>query len=154
MGEAHLPTEQSSPVQEARLPSPDEHSRRARRAEVAARQGPLPAVRLIATLSGRGDFQRLRSEGRRWSSGPVWCLYRPAEPTAPPRVAFAIGRTVGSAVVRNRLRRRLREILRRADLPAGDFLVGISPAGAAASFDVLRDAVTAVVQRCRTQGVR
>ena len=38
--EAHLPTEQSSPRQEARLPPPYEHPRRASRAEGTSRQGP------------------------------------------------------------------------------------------------------------------
>ena len=33
-------------------------------------------------------------------------------PTDPPRVAFATGRTIGSAVVRNRVRRRLRAAVR------------------------------------------
>ena len=43
-------------------------------------------------------------------------------------MAFAVGRTVGGAVLRNRIRRRLRAALRelRADgrLPAGTYLVG------------------------------
>lgn len=45
----------------------------------------------------------------------------------PPAVAFAIGRPLGTAVVRNRLRRRLREIVRaRADLlePGCTYLFG------------------------------
>lgn len=45
-----------------------------------------------------------------------------------PRVAFAIGRPVGNAVVRNRIRRRLRSALRELHvagrLPLGDYLVG------------------------------
>ena len=47
-------------------------------------------------------------------------------------MAFAIPRQVGGAVVRNRLRRRLREVLadlaRTTDLvPAGDLLVSVRP---------------------------
>jgi ribonuclease P protein component len=34
------------------------------------------------------------------------------DPASPPAVAYAIGRHVGNAVVRNRLRRRLREDIR------------------------------------------
>lgn len=43
----------------------------------------------------------------------------------PPRVAYAIGRSVGSAVVRNRIRRRLRVIVaaRVDDLAPGAYLV-------------------------------
>ena len=40
-------------------------------------------------------------------------------PGEPPRVAYAIGKTVGGAVERNRVRRRLREIVRRQDLETG-----------------------------------
>lgn len=51
-----------------------------------------------------------------------------------PRVAFAISRSVGGAVVRNRLRRRLRELLRSLDretpLTPGRYLFIASPAAA------------------------
>ena len=40
-------------------------------------------------------------------------------PGEPPRVAYAVGKTVGGAVERNRVRRRLREIVRRQDLETG-----------------------------------
>lgn len=59
-----------------------------------------------------------------------------ADPTLRrPHVGFAIGRAVGPAVVRNRLRRQLRAILReRADaLPPGLYLVSCSPAAAGRS---------------------
>lgn len=46
----------------------------------------------------------------------------------PPRVAFAIGRPVGGAVTRNRIRRRLQAALRELQtagrLPPGDYLMG------------------------------
>jgi len=55
-------------------------------------------------------------------------------PAAPKRrVAYAFGRQLGSAVVRNRLRRQLRAILEEcaaqnpALLPQGDYLVGLKP---------------------------
>lgn len=157
MGEAHLPTEQSSSGEEARVPAADEHARRTRRAEGASGQGPSPAVGLIRGLRGRGEFHRLRADGRRWASGELWCVYRPAsedEHTASPRVAFAIGRSVGNAVERNRLRRRLREILRATPLPVGDYLIGAQPAAAARSFSELRSTVMALVERCAAQGER
>jgi len=52
----------------------------------------------------------------------------------PPRVAFAVGRRVGGAVVRNRLRRRLRELARRSALPGGVWLVSVAGDAAGASF--------------------
>jgi ribonuclease P protein component len=52
----------------------------------------------------------------------------------PARVAFAVGRRVGGAVVRNRVRRRLRELARRSSLPGGIWLVGGSTGLGEASF--------------------
>jgi len=45
--------------------------------------------------------------------------------TAPPRVGFVVSRAVGGAVVRNKVRRRLRELVRSRlnSLPAGSLLV-------------------------------
>ena len=61
--EAHLPTEQSSPRQEARLPPPDEHPRRASRAEGTSRQGPAPPLGLIWRIRERSAFTRLARRG-------------------------------------------------------------------------------------------
>lgn len=83
-------------------------------------------------------------------SGPLWLRYcRPASVNEPVlgsalgsvatshpatrRVAYALGRKLGSAVVRNRLRRQLRAILEEcatensALFPEGDYLVGLKP---------------------------
>ena len=64
-----------------------------------------------------------------------------------PQVAFAIGRAVGPAVVRNRLRRRLREVLRSRDLPVGLYLVGLTPAAAGATSGQLADLVDDLLVR-------
>ena len=45
---------------------------------------------------------------------------------AMPQVAFAIGRPVGTAVTRNRIRRRLRELLRRTPMAPGLYLFGVT----------------------------
>lgn len=63
--------------------------------------------------------------------------FLPGDPSTPPRVAYAVGRRVGSAVVRNRVRRRLRAATRahRAELrPGGAYLFGAGPQAASASF--------------------
>jgi len=70
--------------------------------------------------------------------------FRPADlPVDAVRVAYAISKPVGSAVVRNRVRRRLRSILAGIDrsprsLPPGDYLVRVRPGAADSSFDELR----------------
>lgn len=58
------------------------------------------------------------------------------------RCGFAVGRRVGTAVVRNKTRRRLREIMRRLPLKPGyDIVVTADPNAASASFRELeRDA--------------
>jgi ribonuclease P protein component len=62
-----------------------------------------------------------------------------------PEVGFAVGRSVGPAVVRNRIRRRLRAAMAElAPLP-GTYLVAAVPAAAAAPFAVLRDDLAAAL---------
>jgi len=73
----------------------------------------------------------------------------------PPRVAFAIGRPVGNAVVRNRVRRRLRALCtaHAADLAPGHcYLLGATPAAAAATYGDLDDAFRALL--AATAGTR
>jgi ribonuclease P protein component len=58
-------------------------------------------------------------------------------------VAYAIGRRVGTAVTRNRLRRRLRAIVAEAasSLPSGAYVVRAGPEAAELDFDELRMAM-------------
>ncbi|MBI3961745.1 MAG: ribonuclease P protein component [Deinococcus sp.] len=53
------------------------------------------------------------------------------------RVGIIVSRRVGQAVVRNRVRRRLREIVRQVPLPPRDLLLIASPAAAEADFWIL-----------------
>ncbi len=141
--EAHLPTEQSSPRQEARLPPPDEHPRRASRAESTSRQGPAQPVGLIWRIRERSAFTRLAREGKRTRAGVLWCTYIHDPIATPPRVAYALGRAIGPAVVRNRLRRQLQALLAGSSLPPGLYLIGAQPVAAQRSqselaFDLSR----------------
>ena len=62
-----------------------------------------------------------------------------------PRVAYAVGRRCGGAVVRNRIRRRLRSIVREIELAPGDYLLGAGPEAAVLPYDELRRSVAAAV---------
>ena len=68
---------------------------------------------------------------------------------AQPCVAFAIGRRVGGAVVRNRLRRRLRDELaglaRAGRLPRGAYLIGLAPPAADLDGPTLRSHLRAAL---------
>lgn len=97
-------------------------------------------------MQDRAAFVELRRHGRRRRSGPLNVVWVAGPATRPPRVAFAISRRVGSAVVRNKVRRRLRavaaELAGTGRLGPGDYLVAASPAAADASFATLRAGMT------------
>jgi ribonuclease P protein component len=107
------------------------------------------------------DFRRVLRTGRRaggsvvaghlllaGSDGPV----RSGEPA---KVGFIVSRAVGSAVVRNRVKRRLRELMRRrvASLPGGSLLVlRANPAAASArQEDLAADLDLVIGQLLRRQ---
>jgi ribonuclease P protein component len=87
-------------------------------------------------LSDPEGFRTASRQGRRAGSRTVVAhLLLPAEQqvvgvsgsgtTAPARVGFVVSKAVGSSVVRNRVKRRLRHVLREriASVPAGSLLV-------------------------------
>lgn len=64
------------------------------------------------------------------------------------RYGFAVGKRVGGAVVRNRTKRRLREIMHTLPLtPGHDMLVTAEPACAYASFSELSRAIEECARR-------
>ena len=73
--------------------------------------------------------------------------------------AFAIGKPVGNAVARNRLRRRMKELLRLDEsLPGGAYLVRAQPPAATLDFSTLRDnlrrATDAATRQARRAGTQ
>ena len=68
-------------------------------------------------------------------------------------MAFAIGKRVGKAVVRNRLRRRLKEAFRLdAPLPAGAYLVRAQPDAAGLDFRSLQQHLSRAAARVTRKG--
>ncbi len=66
------------------------------------------------------------------------------------RCGFSVSRRVGKAVVRNRVRRLLREIVRLAPLKPGRDLVFIArPAAATADYAALRNSVVGLLSRAQ-----
>ena len=58
------------------------------------------------------DFRRVYDEGTR-HTGPLFAAFCLREPSADgPRIGFTVPRAIGKAVVRNRIRRRVREAVR------------------------------------------
>jgi len=68
----------------------------------------------VSRLKANSDFQRVRREGRSWSHLLIVLIAR-ANDLNETRIGVAASKTVGSAVVRNRAKRRLREAARRAE---------------------------------------
>lgn len=92
-----------------------------------------------ARLSHSADFQRVRNAGRsfhgRFIVLGILNIASDQPMLSPSRVGFITSRRVGPAVVRNRVRRRLREVVRR-DRPRlrnGFLLVVVARASAAAA---------------------
>lgn len=75
---------------------------------------------MIHRIRERRDFERLNREGVRSSGRYVWIRFVDDEACDPPRVAYAIGRQHGSAVRRNRIRRRLRACFQHIDAMTTD----------------------------------
>lgn len=157
MSEAYLPAQHAQAIQEARFPPSDGDPSRSGHSQEPPSQGPPQAVGLIWRIDRRATFRALRA-GRRGRSGPLTVSWVAGDPTEPPRVAYTIGKRVGPAVVRNRVRRRLRTCVRDAAprLLPGAYLIGVSPDAAHLSYEELRmtlqralDAVTSPPARSR-----
>ena len=106
----------------------------------------LPKGRPFTSLRGRSEIRSVRRRGTRRRVGGVTVVAAPGEP-GPPRVAVVAGRTVGSAVLRNRAKRRLREAIARAPIRRGyHYVVVASRAVLDARFDELVEWVGRAMQ--------
>jgi ribonuclease P protein component len=66
-----------------------------------------------ARLLKHADFQAVYKNGRKHFSGNMTAFYRQNDRAAGPRVGFTVGKVLGGAVVRNRIRRRMRSAVRQ-----------------------------------------
>lgn len=95
------------------------------------------------------DIQRVQTGGRSWAH-PLMILRALPNEGDQSRVAIVCGRRVGNAVVRNRVKRRLREIIRQAPIAAGwDIVVIARPTAAESSSAELARAFSEVLRRGR-----
>jgi ribonuclease P protein component len=69
-------------------------------------------VRPESRLTRAADFARVRSSGQRVTAPELVLYHFAREEPGVPRVGFSVGRKLGGAVIRNRIRRRLREAIR------------------------------------------
>lgn len=155
MDEKDLATQPEEAGQNPRLPGPHEDPRRQEGVEAEKAEGPLaphpqgerlsqpPPAAGGKLLSLKGDraFQRLR-QGRAGRGRFLSVKWLPAPEL---RVGIVVSKKVGKAVVRNRIKRRLREILRRLHLPKAHLLVIASPEAREATYaELFQDLIRAL----------
>ena len=103
----------------------------------------------LVTLRRQTEIASLFSKGRR-RRGTLLSVVATRTDLAGSRALFVTSRKVGNAVVRNRVRRRLREIWRGlgGQLPGGTDLAFVAlPASASAAYRDLRDELSTLILR-------
>ncbi|MFZ4598265.1 MAG: ribonuclease P protein component [Terrimicrobiaceae bacterium] len=94
-----------------------------------------------ARLRSGPEFTKVRERGKSVQGRLIRVARFFDSDSGPARVGIITSRRVGGAVVRNRVRRRIRELVRHwlAEIPAGNWVVIIAKSSAAgASFEDLR----------------
>ncbi len=107
-------------------------------------------MRRFASLSRQADFARLRRQARRISTKSL-VIYRsdPLPGDASAVVGITVSKSIGKAVIRNKLRRRLAAIVHEAlaHRQAMRLLVVARPSAAQTAFPHLNAEVTSALER-------
>lgn len=156
INEANVPAQQSASETDARLPRSHEHGRGSSSVEASAGQGPQAAHRdgsaetavLIRAdrklprsrrIRKRAEYLQLQRSGRRRVCRSFVVIVR-ASGTKESRIGITASRRTGGAVVRNRVKRLVREFFRNHRellVPQKDVLVIARPEAANLSYDEL-----------------
>lgn len=97
-------------------------------------------------LKRQEEFARVMRQGRTQSNTLLLLRAAPNQ-LATSRFGYAISKQVGSAVVRNMVRRRLREIARRMSVKPGfDLVVTARQTAATADFPALRTSLESLIR--------
>jgi ribonuclease P protein component len=119
----------------------------------AAIQATIIPTRKPLRLKKARDFQRVRQQGRSVSNARLTLGWVPNASDAW-RSGYTVGKRVGGAVTRNRVKRRLREIIRH-EIKAGHLVPGYDlvwiarPGAAQATYQELAADVVQLLQRAR-----
>lgn len=96
------------------------------------------------------EFRRVREASPRGWPHPLLVVYIASNELDHPRVGITVSGRVGKAVIRNRVRRRLREAVRARinQLPVGrDIVISARPASANATWSQINAALDSVLKR-------
>jgi ribonuclease P protein component len=100
-------------------------------------------------LTKSEDYALVYEQGSSWASELMVMKALPNQ-LGFSRYGFSVGKRLGGAVVRNRVKRRMREIMRVLPLEAGwDIIFIARPKAAAASFAVLEKTVRGLLTRAK-----
>jgi ribonuclease P protein component len=109
-----------------------------------------------ARILGTADFRKAYNEGERFTGRcfAAFCLRPQPERSDGPRLGFTVPRAFGRAVLRNRVKRRIREALRvrLPELaPEWDIVINPRRPAIAAPLEELRREVDRLVAQCGKQ---
>jgi ribonuclease P protein component len=116
--EAHFSAEQSGAGTASRLSQPHVHRGRSQCDSQPPRAGPEETFRLIS-ISQRKDFLAANAARRVATPGFVLLVRRRDDASAQKRLGITVTKKIGNAVVRNRMKRRFRELARELIVPSG-----------------------------------
>lgn len=103
-------------------------------------------------LTHSADFARVRTQGRAWAQ-PLFVFSAGRNGLDRTRFGFIVSRRVGNAVVRNRVKRQLREVVRRHldEFPVGWDIVLVARAPIVkAPFAEIEHALAQALRRARS----
>ena len=109
------------------------------------------------TLTASPEFERVYRNGSVYR-GRLFSVHALPNTLGEPRLGLSVSKKVGTAVKRNKVRRRLKEMFRSSAkrLPSDlDFVISARPAAAKASFEELNEEFSRSVNRfCKSAGAK